>query len=79
MQNILDIQDSFTYRSTNEKQVLSFTISEAGVPGYEVVRRAEFTAPAGTPQYIIATLHCEASAILTSCEGKERLTNEGFL
>src|SRR5918999_723516 len=48
------------------------TIAEAGLPGYESVQWSGLLAPAGTPREIIAMLHKEAAAIVTSPEGKAR-------
>ncbi len=53
------------------------TVAEAGVPGYESVQWSGLLAPAGTRREIIAMLHKEAVAILTTPEGRDRLAKIG--
>jgi tripartite-type tricarboxylate transporter receptor subunit TctC len=54
------------------------TVAEAGVPGYEAVQWAGLVAPGGTPREIVDKLHREATSILRSPEGRERLAADGF-
>ena len=53
------------------------TISEAGVPGYQIDSWYGVIVPAGTPQGIIAKLNREIIAIVRSPEVSERLVREG--
>jgi tripartite-type tricarboxylate transporter receptor subunit TctC len=53
------------------------TISEAGVPGYEVTNWWGVVAPAGTPRPVIERLYKELSAITASPETKKRFEAEG--
>src|SRR5204862_7675334 len=53
------------------------TISEAGVPGYEVTNWWGIVVPAGTPQSVIDRLHKELAAVVSSTETKKRFENEG--
>ena len=53
------------------------TISEAGVPGYEVTNWWGIVVPAGTPQSVIDRLHKELTAVVSSTETKKRFENEG--
>ena len=53
------------------------TISEAGVPGYEVTNRWGIVVPTGTPRPIIERLHKELAAIVASPETKKRFESEG--
>ena len=53
------------------------TVSEAGVPGYQVTNWWGIVAPAGTPRRIIERLHNELNAIATSAETKKRFETEG--
>jgi tripartite-type tricarboxylate transporter receptor subunit TctC len=53
------------------------TISEAGVPGYEVTNWWGIVAPAGTPRPVIERLHRELTAIVASDETKKRFESEG--
>ena len=53
------------------------TISEAGVPGYQVDSWYGVLVPGGTPQPIIKRLHSEITAIIRTPEVSERLTREG--
>lgn len=53
------------------------TIAEGGVPGFEAVTWFGPAAPAGTPADVIARLHKEIVAILTTPEVKERFAKDG--
>ncbi len=53
------------------------TISEAGVPGYEVTNWWGIVVPAGTPQSVIDRLHKELTAVVSSTETKKRFETEG--
>jgi tripartite-type tricarboxylate transporter receptor subunit TctC len=53
------------------------TISEAGVPGYEVTNWWGIVVPAGTPRPVIDRLHKELTAIVASAETKARFEAEG--
>jgi len=53
------------------------TISEAGVPGYEVTNWWGIAAPAGTPRPVIEKLHRELSAVVASSETQKRFEAEG--
>ena len=54
------------------------TISEAGVPGYEADIWYGLSAPAATPQDIIARLHAEMTKILQQPEVVRQLEKAGF-
>jgi tripartite-type tricarboxylate transporter receptor subunit TctC len=53
------------------------TISEAGVPGYEVTNWWGIVVPAGTPRAIIDRLHKDLTAVVASPETKKRFETEG--
>jgi tripartite-type tricarboxylate transporter receptor subunit TctC len=53
------------------------TVSESGLPGYDVTSWYGFYAPAGTPGAVIAKLNSELRAVLTSAEVSERLSSQG--
>jgi tripartite-type tricarboxylate transporter receptor subunit TctC len=53
------------------------TLSEAGLPGFEVALRYGLAAPAGTPRPIIDRLNKELNAALALEDVKIRLANEG--
>ncbi|HEV2039646.1 MAG TPA: tripartite tricarboxylate transporter substrate binding protein [Casimicrobiaceae bacterium] len=53
------------------------TISEAGVPGYEVTNWWGIVVPAGTPRSIIDRLHKDLTAVVASPETKKRFETEG--
>ena len=53
------------------------TISEAGVPGYEVTNWWGIVVPAGTPRSIIDRLHKDLTAVVASTETKQRFETEG--
>ena len=53
------------------------TISEAGVPGYEVLTWSGICAPAGTPRAIVAKLNEAMVSSVTSRETRERFAALG--
>jgi tripartite-type tricarboxylate transporter receptor subunit TctC len=53
------------------------TISESGLPGYEISNWIGIVAPAGTPAPIVERLYKEISAIQDSPEMKKQFANEG--
>ena len=53
------------------------TISESGVPGYEVTNWWGIMAPGGTPRPVIERLHKELAAIVALPETKKRFEDEG--
>jgi tripartite-type tricarboxylate transporter receptor subunit TctC len=53
------------------------TISEAGLPGYEIVSWQAVFAPAGTPQPIVQRLATEIGKIIHDPESKSRLAALG--
>jgi tripartite-type tricarboxylate transporter receptor subunit TctC len=53
------------------------TVSEAGVPGYEVANWIGIIAPAGTPAAIVEKLHREISAIQDLPEVQKQFSDEG--
>lgn len=53
------------------------TISEAGVPGYEVTNWWGIVVPAGTPRQIIDRLYKELTAVVGSSDTKKRFETEG--
>jgi tripartite-type tricarboxylate transporter receptor subunit TctC len=53
------------------------TVSESGVPGYEVTNWWGIVVPAGTPRPLVERLHAELSAIVASAETKKRFESEG--
>lgn len=53
------------------------TISETGVPGYEVTNWWGIVVPAGTPRPIVERLNKELSAIVASPETRKRFETEG--
>lgn len=54
------------------------TVSESGVPGYELVGWYAFLAPAGTPKEIVAKLNKAFGAALQDKEVREKLSGAGF-
>jgi tripartite-type tricarboxylate transporter receptor subunit TctC len=54
------------------------TISEAGVPGFEVTTWSGVVVPAGVPKPIIARLNAEINTALASQSAKERLAGSGY-
>jgi tripartite-type tricarboxylate transporter receptor subunit TctC len=53
------------------------TVSESGLPGYDVTSWYGLYAPAGTPGAVIAKLNSELRAVLTSADVSERLSSQG--
>lgn len=53
------------------------TVSESGLPGYDVISWSGVFAPAGTPSGIIAKLHAEIAAVLAIPHVIERLEGLG--
>jgi len=53
------------------------TVAEAGVPGYESVQWYGLLAPAGTPAEIVARIHAEVVAALSTPEVREKLAADG--
>jgi tripartite-type tricarboxylate transporter receptor subunit TctC len=53
------------------------TISEAGVPGYEVLTWSGICAPAATPQRVVAKLNAAIVKGVTSQESRERFAGLG--
>jgi tripartite-type tricarboxylate transporter receptor subunit TctC len=54
------------------------TISESGLPGFEVGNWAGLLAPAGTDPRIVDRLHDEIVAILATADSKERIAKLGY-
>ena len=54
------------------------TISEAGLPGYDVAVWQGIVAPAGTPPLLIAQLNRQIAAILKTPDMRERLAAQGL-
>jgi tripartite-type tricarboxylate transporter receptor subunit TctC len=54
------------------------TISESGLPGYEIIIWYGLLVPAGTPAEVIARLHGESMKLLNSPDVRERLAAAGF-
>jgi len=54
------------------------TISEAGVPGFEVTTWSGVVVPAGVPQALIARLNAEINKALASPLAKEKLAGSGY-
>ena len=54
------------------------TISEAGVPGFEITTWSGVVTPAGVPQAIVARLNAEINKALTSLTVKEQLGGIGY-
>jgi tripartite-type tricarboxylate transporter receptor subunit TctC len=53
------------------------TVSDSGLPGFEIVQYYGLAAPAGTPRAIIERLNKELRRILSSEEVKKRITDDG--
>jgi tripartite-type tricarboxylate transporter receptor subunit TctC len=53
------------------------TVTESGLPGYEVANWIGIVAPAGTPAAIVTRLHKEISAIQDSSDMQKQFANEG--
>ncbi|HKU71309.1 MAG TPA: tripartite tricarboxylate transporter substrate-binding protein, partial [Burkholderiales bacterium] len=54
------------------------TMSEAGVPGYELIIWFGFLVPAGTPAQIVDRLNREVNAILGEKSVRDTLLPQGF-
>ena len=54
------------------------TISEAGVPGFEVTTWSGVVAPAGVPKSVVARFNAEVNQALASPAAKERLGGGGY-
>ncbi len=54
------------------------TVSEAGVPGYELIGWYAFMAPAGTPQDVLDTLNKAFNQALEDADTRARLEQMGF-
>jgi tripartite-type tricarboxylate transporter receptor subunit TctC len=54
------------------------TISEAGVPGFEVTTWSGVVVPAGVPKAIVARLNAEINKALASLTVKEQLAGNGY-
>jgi tripartite-type tricarboxylate transporter receptor subunit TctC len=54
------------------------SLSEAGIPGYDVTSYAALFAPAGTPKEIVDRLNAEVQKIIANPEAKERIAVTGF-
>jgi len=52
-------------------------VSEAGLPGYELVTWWGIAVPAGTPQALIATLNNEIVQVMALPDVKELLATQG--
>jgi len=57
--------------------VITPTISEAGLPGFNVMQWSGLFAPAGTPQSVVTKLNQEINDILMKPDIKERLVRIG--
>jgi tripartite-type tricarboxylate transporter receptor subunit TctC len=66
---------------TGGRRVAAFpevpTLAESGVPGYEYVAWAGFSAPAATPRAIVTKLHAGAAAVLRSPDSREYFAAHG--
>lgn len=54
------------------------SLSEAGIPGYDVTSYAALFAPAGTPKEIVDRLNAEVQKIIANPEAKARIAVTGF-
>lgn len=54
------------------------TVSEAGLPGYEVVTWNGILVAAGTPQEIVQRLHAEIGTALRASDARDQFINIGF-
>jgi tripartite-type tricarboxylate transporter receptor subunit TctC len=54
------------------------TISEAGVPGFEVTTWSGVVVPAGVPKALIARLNAEINKALASPMAREKLAGSGY-
>jgi tripartite-type tricarboxylate transporter receptor subunit TctC len=55
------------------------TVSESGLPGFDVVWWIGLFAPAGTPKAVIAALNAESVKILQLADTRERFANHGLV
>ncbi len=55
------------------------TVSESGLPGFDVVNWYPFMAPAGTPKELIARLNTEAVKALNSPDVRDKLMAQGLI
>ena len=67
---------------TSSKRALALpdlpTITDSGVPGYEVTSWNAILAPAGTPKDIVARLNAEFNKIIAAPDMRQRLIDNGF-
>ena len=54
------------------------SLSEAGIPGYDVTSYAALFAPAGTPKEIVDKLNAEVQKIIANPDAKARIAITGF-
>lgn len=54
------------------------TISEAGVPGFEVSTWSGVIVPAGVPKHLVTRLNAEINKALVSAAAKEKLAGSGY-
>jgi tripartite-type tricarboxylate transporter receptor subunit TctC len=54
------------------------TMSEAGLPGYDISSWQAMYAPAGTPREIVARLHAETVKVLRQAENQKKLSELGL-
>ncbi len=54
------------------------TISEAGVPGFEVITWSGVVVPAGVPKVLVTRLNAEINQALASSSARERLAGIGY-
>jgi tripartite-type tricarboxylate transporter receptor subunit TctC len=54
------------------------SLSEAGIPGYDVTSYAALFAPAGTPKEIVDRLNAEVQKIIANPEARQRIAVTGF-
>ena len=54
------------------------SLSEAGIPGYDVTSYAALFAPAGTPKEIVDRLNAEVQKIIANPDAKARIAITGF-
>jgi len=65
-----------TRRSTTAPELP--TVTESGLPGYEVNSWSGLLAPAATPKSVIAALNAEVMKILALPDVRQQLLNQGF-
>ncbi|HWI13626.1 MAG TPA: tripartite tricarboxylate transporter substrate binding protein, partial [Burkholderiales bacterium] len=54
------------------------TVSEGGLPGYEIVNWFALLTPTGTPQDVIAKLNAAANKVIAGADTVERLSQQGI-